>query len=67
MSQILTQPEEIDEVLKDFDETETKVDAPVAGRGFISRMRERAEMVSLNGASISAYRAAYMRSQNVGS
>lgn len=67
MGQELTQPEEIDQILKDFTGDEADADAQIAGEGYFQKMHKQAEVTPLMGASNSAYRAAYMKSQNLGS
>ena len=67
MGQELTQPEEIDQILKNFAGDDMEVGAPTTVAKSLSKMREQAEAASLRGSSNSAYRAAYMKSQNLGS
>lgn len=67
MGQKLTQPEEIDQILKDFADGDMEAVAPVTKEKYLSKMHEQTEAAPLRGASTSAYRAAYMKSQNFGS
>lgn len=68
MDKKLTQPEEIDQILKHFADGDVGVDAPVAAGECFSKMHGQAEVRPLMGASTSAYRAAYMmKFQNIGS
>jgi len=67
MGQKLTQPEEIDQILKDFAGGDAEAGAPAATEGYFSKMHKQAEVTPSMGVSNSAYRAAYMKSQNLGS
>lgn len=61
MSQELTQPEEIDRILKGMVGNDLKVDAPVTGNKYIYG----ADQAGWNGAYVSPYRTAYMKSQSL--
>lgn len=61
MGQKLTQPEEIDLLLKNLADGESGVLAPAAKDGRLPEMHGHAEAASLRGASTSAYRAAYLK------
>lgn len=65
MGQKLTQPEEIDQILKSSAGGDAEADAPIAGEGYFQKMHKQAEVTPSMGVSNSAYRAAYMKSQNL--
>jgi hypothetical protein len=68
MDKKLTQPEEIDQILKHFADGDVGLDSPVAAGECFPKMHVQAEVRPWMGASTSAYRAAYMmKFQNIGS
>lgn len=65
MSPLLTQSEEIEQALKDFGWDDTKVAPPSTGSEYSAKLCGQASAVSLNGASTSPYRDAYLKSHNL--
>lgn len=60
MSQKLTQPEEIDRTMKRMVGNDLKMDAPVTGNKYVYGAAE----AGWNGAYVSPYRTAYMKSHS---
>ena len=65
MSKLLTQPEEIEQALKDFGWDDAKIESPSIGGEYSTKLRGLSGTAPLNGASTSPYRAAYLKSHNL--